>query len=598
MQVTQLGLGASATDTGIWKVNYEYGELMFDGTTVDTSKNTGNIAKQTLTLPGTSFVQSYRYDSLYRLTEAKERTGASQTNNWIQNWTYDRYGNRQAFTQNIGGSTTVTNPSVNQNTNRFTSSDFIYDKNGNVTRDRDGVTNQLRTFVFNGENKQIEVRDGNNAPIGQYFYDGEGKRVKKFITATGETTIFVYSNGKLVAEYSNNIAGPSEAKIAYTTTDHLGSPRVITDDIGQVRSRRDFLPFGEEINVGIGGRTGESGQGYSVPTDGVRQKFTGYQKDTETSLDFAEARMYENRFGRFTAVDPLLASGKSANPQTFNRYGYVLNNPLVMIDPDGEKPVYLVKHGKPGYASWYWVESTSKSYDALKRKGYEDYQGPMGQIIHSHGKYFQLTGSGFQLAKPPTNSGEKSFDSGNNPFVGMNIFGSAFDNVVPFGQQLRHKLGFNIVDENSKEYNNFGTAATIVQLPFLIKSLPSLGSKVLGKADDGVELGSAMFRTADNTAEKGSYVIYQGFDSQGIVRYVGMTRRDPGIRFTEHANSKTARSLLDYRLVDGSTGLTKIQARTWEQGLINRYGLGRNGGSLFNKINSVAPKYWQPLGIQ
>jgi RHS repeat-associated protein len=179
------------------------------------------------------------------------------------------------------------------------------------------------------------VRDGNNAPIGQYFYDGEGKRVKKFITATGETTIFVYSNGKLVAEYSNNIAGPSEAKIAYTTTDHLGSPRVITDDIGQVRSRRDFLPFGEEINTPIGGRTGESGQGYSVPTDGGRQKFTGYQKDTETSLDFAEARMYENRFGRFTAVDPLLASGKSANPQTFNRFIYVGNNPIMITDPAG-----------------------------------------------------------------------------------------------------------------------------------------------------------------------------------------------------------------------------------------------------------------------
>ncbi len=182
------------------------------------------------------------------------------------------------------------------------------------------------------------MRDGNNASIGQYFYDGEGKRVKKVITATGETTIFVYSNGKLVAEYSNNIAGPSEAKIAYTTTDHLGSPRVITDDIGQVRSRRDFLPFGEEINVGIDGRTGESGQGYSVPTDGVRQKFTGYQKDTETSLDFAEARMYENRFGRFTAVDPLLASGKSANPQTFNRYPYVGNNPVIITDPSGECP--------------------------------------------------------------------------------------------------------------------------------------------------------------------------------------------------------------------------------------------------------------------
>lgn len=67
----------------------------------------------------------------------------------------------------------------------------------------------------------------------------------------------------------------------------------------------------------------------------MRQKFTGYQKDEESGLDFAEARMYENRHGRFTAIDPLLASGKSANPQSFNRYVYVMNNPLLLTDPNG-----------------------------------------------------------------------------------------------------------------------------------------------------------------------------------------------------------------------------------------------------------------------
>lgn len=47
--------------------------------------------------------------------------------------------------------------------------------------------------------------------------------------------------------------------------------------------------------------------------------------------------MYENRHGRFTAVDPLLASGKSSDPQTFNRYVYTLNNPINLIDPSGLK---------------------------------------------------------------------------------------------------------------------------------------------------------------------------------------------------------------------------------------------------------------------
>jgi RHS repeat-associated protein len=97
-------------------------------------------------------------------------------------------------------------------------------------------------------------------------------------------------------------------------------------------SRRDFMPFGEEVAADTNYRVADLKYGVS---DSVRQKFTGYQKDDETQLDFAEARMYENRHGRFTAIDPLLASGKSANPQTFNRYTYAVNRPLILNDPTG-----------------------------------------------------------------------------------------------------------------------------------------------------------------------------------------------------------------------------------------------------------------------
>ena len=112
----------------------------------------------------------------------------------------------------------------------------------------------------------------------------------------------------------------------------LGSPRVITDANGQVVSRRDFMAFGEEIANNVGGRTTANKYGQS---DSVRQRFTGYQKDDETGLDFAEARYYNDAHGRFTAVDPLLASGQSANPQTFNRYVYSMNRPLLLTDPTG-----------------------------------------------------------------------------------------------------------------------------------------------------------------------------------------------------------------------------------------------------------------------
>ena len=48
----------------------------------------------------------------------------------------------------------------------------------------------------------------------------KGKRVKKQVTATSETTVFVYSSGKLVAEYSN-ATPPATPQVSYTTTDHL-----------------------------------------------------------------------------------------------------------------------------------------------------------------------------------------------------------------------------------------------------------------------------------------------------------------------------------------------------------------------------------------
>ena len=117
----------------------------------------------------------------------------------------------------------------------------------------------------------------------------------------------------------------------YVATDTLGSVRAITDSSGAVISRRDFMPFGEELESDTTYRKAN----LKYNSDDVRQKFTGYQKDEETGLDFAEARMYNNVHARFTAVDPLLASGKNANPQTFNRYAYVMNNPLAYTDPTG-----------------------------------------------------------------------------------------------------------------------------------------------------------------------------------------------------------------------------------------------------------------------
>jgi RHS repeat-associated protein len=208
------------------------------------------------------------------------------------------------------------NPFANVNDNKLVGTN--YDAVGNTKIDANG-----QTFTYDAENKQVQVNNANGI-VGHYYYDGDGKRVKKYVPSTSETTIFVYdASGKMVAEYSTVTASQSEAKISYLTNDHLGSPRITTDATGKVISRRDFMPFGEEIPRANYG------------SDSVRQKFTGYERDGETGLDYAKARMFGSVLGRFTSPDPYLPSAEVDNPQTWNRYVYVLNNPLRYIDSDG-----------------------------------------------------------------------------------------------------------------------------------------------------------------------------------------------------------------------------------------------------------------------
>lgn len=385
LQVTELSVGWGPTSGSLWRMQTEYGELQTNGT-VDATKNSGNIGKQTVSFAGLAnpFVQNFKYDSLYRLTEAKETNNSNQT--WKQNFTYDRYGNRLTHQKYIGTTETTqndeTHPEIDPENNQFKETEgYTFDANGNVIVDFTG-----RQFTFNGDNKQTQVKDAANKLVGKYLYDGEGKRVKKLTYdqygVEKDVTVFVYSGGKLIAEYTTE-APPTNPTTRFTVTDGLGSPRVILDSAGEVVSRRDFLPFGEEIDPDETYRKTNHKYGEA---DQVRQKFTGYEHDDETGLDFAEARMYENRHGRFTAVDPLLASGKSDNPQTFNRYVYVGNDPVNVTDPLGLDWIRSKEKDKDGNYTYHDVYGKElKSY--LKGGDYEriKFEDGKSQIIARNG---------------------------------------------------------------------------------------------------------------------------------------------------------------------------------------------------------------------
>ena len=83
-------------------------------------------------------------------------------------------------------------------------------------------------------------------------------------------------------------------------------------------------------------------------SDNVNQKFTGQERDGETNLDFFQARYLSSGLGRFMSVDPGNAGADLTNPQSWNGYAYVLNNPLTMIDPTGMDPFSPGDPGDPG----------------------------------------------------------------------------------------------------------------------------------------------------------------------------------------------------------------------------------------------------------
>jgi YD repeat-containing protein len=162
-------------------------------------------------------------------------------------------------------------------------------------------------IAYDAENRQTSVAiDGSTTAT--YSYDGDGHRVTKAI-AGGSTTVYVYdAKGGLAAEYSS--VPPAETDTLYLTTDHLGSTRVVSNSTGTVVGYHDYLPFGEEIPSGTGAR----GSLYDA-ADGVTHKYTSKERDTETGLDFFDARYFSGAQGRFTSGGSCITPTSTTAPR-------------------------------------------------------------------------------------------------------------------------------------------------------------------------------------------------------------------------------------------------------------------------------------------
>jgi RHS repeat-associated protein len=348
--------------------------------------NNGNLLRMDHYIPVDDAVSNfaasidrYDYDALNRLKSATELSYTKGSSGediyqgiFRQSFLYDQWGNRTIDQVNTVGGVNKKAYTVDAATNRLTSVDGVtmsYDAAGNQTNDGSGQR------TYDGENRMMEAYDSAGGLVSWYVYDAEGRRVVRTVGSQG-TWYINGIGGELLAEYAVG-AQPTAAqkeyghrggqllvvwdagepsgdkKLKWLVTDHLGSTRLEADKSGSLAgiTRRDYAPFGEELYAGIRSNVSGQGQyGYEPPQSNVKQRLTGKERDTETGLDYFGARYYASTQGRFTSVDPLRASANIANPQTLNRYSYVLNRPTIAIDSDGLSTIIVTvtQHGN-GY---------------------------------------------------------------------------------------------------------------------------------------------------------------------------------------------------------------------------------------------------------
>jgi RHS repeat-associated protein len=272
-------------------------------------------------IPGTSDTQTcnYQYDDLQRISSSL--CGSM----WQQNFTYDSFGN----VTKTGSSAFA--PLYSSTTNQFTISgaSVAYDANGNQ------LTDNLNNNYTWDPNWGTMLTVSNGLTTITNTYDALGRLVENNVGGSYAEFIYGPTGAKLAKVNGTTlikafVALPSGAKAIYNSTglayyrhsDWLGSSRLTSTATSptSVYSSAAYAPFGE-----------------LYATSGVTDaSFTGQDQDTQSSLyDFVVRRQSPSQ-GRWISPDP---AGRGAvtlsNPQTWNRYSYVLNNPLSLVDPLG-----------------------------------------------------------------------------------------------------------------------------------------------------------------------------------------------------------------------------------------------------------------------
>jgi RHS repeat-associated protein len=317
--------------TSLMNLTYGYSATAGQQGTGSTAGNSGQLMSISGTINATTESANYTYDLLGRVVTSNQTTNSTSAQ---RRFVYDRWGNRTSEYDATSGGNQIQSISLTQSggvpTNRIasvttgsTTQNYNYDANGNVTND--GV----HTYQYDGVNRLVSVDNGSTA---QYSYDQRNCRVKK--SAIGIVIHALWDNFRLFAEYNGTtgtllsqyvnqgkrLVAKLESGTTYFFLKDRISVRAVLNSSGSVVGRQTHLPFGEDLD-----------------TSGTIHKgrFTNYERDSDSGLDYAIYRQYSQNVGRFEQPDPYTPSGRLVFPQSWNRYAYTLNNPINFVDPLG-----------------------------------------------------------------------------------------------------------------------------------------------------------------------------------------------------------------------------------------------------------------------
>jgi len=558
-QMIETRLGTSSTDSQSW----DRGALIFYYSNKartayqpfsSQDDNNGNVSMAEhyvpVTVSGgtvTSYAVAqrdrYEYDALNRIQSvASEQmtTGYSWSQVASQTFAYDRWGNRTSVTGQTAQSWSTTEAAATNRLKLSTGNQcagvkngLCYDAAGNVIFDNQLGASGDRTY--DAENRMISATTAN-----KYVYDADGKRVRRQVGSSQYWQVYGIG-GELVAEYQWNGSTATLLKeygsgggasvvaegatVRWLVADHLGTPRIIADQSGSLSgiTRHDYLPFGEDNFAG----SVRVGNGYQ--DEGVRQQFTGYERDDESGLDFAEARYHAPKQGRFTSPDPLLASAGFSDPQSWNRYSYVGNHPTTVTDPSGLLWAY---HSGLNRYQWFDGDKLSAADAAAGWKAVTSYV------------YFDPS-EGF-VVLDPYNNRSQAYETREEAERGLRDFVVAHD--PPGDNNFWWAVG---------EIMNFippGGIAKGITKQAVETVIVESGEKASTRAAARLIVNRAVGKAAEAVAEK--ELVAEG---NKIIASQVAVRTSAGIRIIDHLIETPAGKLIAIEIKAGGGARTKLQ---------------------------------------